>query len=402
MPPPSSDFNLKISVEFSRFIAILRFMQRQPKSTSIWFFAAFVLFSVGGISEEAFAYPEYAAYAGSNCMACHVGPLGGFGRKPVSMNDPGYISDKVSMSGDFQFMILQDERDPGANRLVLFPMQAALHMAFTLKPTITLAGSLDFGTVREIYAMLHNEAQTMYARAGFFTLPFGLMFPDHTAFIKEGRVKSGPRNFTEEGTGAGLFSVRYKDSGVEAGLSGKPFFLNLSVTSGVVGQESRSLPSSQSGSKRALTRRAGFITKNFSLGASMYNNDNELLDRRIMRYGVFGWARAGKFVLIAEHDEGEDEKYTVAGSTQINATYAELVYATPWLSKKGSTSYAKLRYERLDPNRSLDDDLLQRWILSYRLMPMDYMSIETFYRKNLEQPTEANNDDIYILTHLFF
>lgn len=366
------------------------------------FFPAVLFISLGMWANRAEAYPEYAAYAGANCMACHNGPIGGFGRKPVSMNDAGYISEKVSLSGDFQFMALQDQRDPSPDRFVLFPMQAALHLNFTLKPTISMIGSMDFGTLREVYGMLHNEAQTMYVRAGFFTLPFGLLFPDHTAFVKEGRVKSGPRNFSEQGVGAGLFSVRYKDSGIEAGLSGKPWFLNLAVTSGVVGQESRSLPSSQSGTKRAITRRGGFITKNISLGASMYNNDNELLDRRILRYGGFGWARIGKFALLFEHDEGEDEAYTVSGSTQTSATYLELVYSTPWLSKKGGTSYAKVRYERLDPNRSLDDDIFQRWVFSYRFAPLDYMSIETYYRKNIEEPVDRTDDDIFVLTHLYF
>lgn len=348
------------------------------------------------------AYPEYAAYAGANCMACHVGPIGGFGRKPVSTNDVGYISDKMSVSGDFQFMGLYDQRDPGTDRVVLFPMEAAIHLAFTLKPTITMAGSMDFGNLREIYAMLHNEEQTMYVRAGFFTLPYGLMFADHTSFIKEGRVKSGDRNFIEEGLGSGLFSVRYKDSGVEAGFSGKPFFANLAVTSGVVGQESRALPSSQSGTNKAVTRRIGFITQHFSLGGSMYTNNNDVIDRRILRYGVFGWATAGDFALLFEHDEGEDERFTVSGSTQISASYVELNYRTPFLSKKGAMSYAAIRWERLDPNRSLPSDVLQRWVFSYRFMPLDYLSLETFYRLNLEQPKELHNDDMYMIAHMFF
>ena len=37
----------------------------------------------------------------------------------------------------------------------------------------------------------------------------------------------------------------------------------------------------------------------------MYTNDNELLDRRILRYGGFGWLKAGPLALIFEHDEGE-------------------------------------------------------------------------------------------------
>jgi hypothetical protein len=365
------------------------------------FSAALVLFSLGFLV-RAQAYPEYAAYAGANCMACHVGPIGGFGRKPVSTNDVGYINDKFSLSGDFQFMGLYDQRDPGNDRVVMFPMEAAIHLAFTLKPTLTLVSSSDFGSLREIYAMLHNEDQTMYVRAGFFTLPYGLMFADHTAFIKEGRVKTGERTFDEEGLGAGLFSVRYKDSGIDAGFSGKPWFANLAVTSGVVGQESRALPSSQSGTNKAVTRRAGFITQHFSLGASMYTNNNEVIDRRILRYGVFGWASAGDFAFLFEHDEGEDERFTVSGSTQIAASYLELTYRTPWLSKKGAMGYAMLRYERLDPNRSLAADVLQRWVLSYRFVPLDYMSIESFYRKNLEEPHELNDDDIYVITHLYF
>jgi hypothetical protein len=254
--------------------------------------------------------------------------------------------------------------------------------------------------MREAYAMVQNENQTVYARAGFFTLPYGLMFADHTSFVKEGRVETGTRTFEELGIGAGLFGVRYKDSGIEAGLSGQPWFLNVSMTAGVVGQESRSLPSNQSGTKRAITRRGGFITKHFSLGGSMYTNDNEVLDRRILRYGGFGWARAGNFALLFEHDEGEEEQFNVSGSTQSSASYVELVYAFPFPQK--SPSYAKVRYERLDQNRSIDGDLLQRWVYSYRFNPTEYMSLETFYRNNVEQSNSTNNDDIYVLSHFFF
>jgi hypothetical protein len=353
------------------------------------------------IARSAHAFPEYAAYAGSNCMACHVGPTGGGGRKVQSMNDVGYISDRVSLSGDFLFMALYDQRaQPAKDRFVMFPMEAAVHLNVSLTPKITLAATNDFGTMREAYAMLHNEAQTMYVRAGFFTLPYGLLFADHTSFVKEGRVENGTRTFDELGIGAGLFSTRYKDSGIEAGLSGQPFFANISMTSGVVGQEERSFPSSQSGTRRAITRRAGFINRNFCLGASMYTNDNELLDRRIMRYGAFGWAKFGRFVLLAEHDEGEDERFTVGGSSQSYASYVEAVYAFPFPGRR--TSYAKVRYERLDPNRSIDGDVLERFVPSYRFSPTDYLEIEAFYRFNKEQTHEKADDDAFILSRVYF
>jgi hypothetical protein len=333
-------------------------------------------------------------------MACHVGPVGGFGRKVQSMNDPGYISERVSLSGDFLFMALYDERSNAKNQFVLFPMEATVDLNVSLTPKITLAASEDFGILREGYMMFHNEAQTAYIRAGFFTLPYGLLFSDHTAFVKEGRVATGPRSFTEEGIGAGLFGIRYKDSGIEAGLSGQPWFLNVSMTSGVIGQEERSFPSSQDGSKRAITRRGGFITKHVSLGVSMYNNDNELLDRRILRYGAFGWVTAGRWALLFEHDQGDDQSFKVDVSTQSQATYAELVYSFPFPNNR--TSYAKLRYERLDPNQSIGGDVLQRFVPSYRFSPTDYLEIETYYEFNKEQTHEVHNDDAFVITRVFF
>jgi hypothetical protein len=132
----------------------------------------------------------------------------------------------------------------------------------------------------------------------------------------------------------------------------------------------------------------------------MYTNDNELLDRRIIRYGGFGWLKAGRFALLFEHDEGEEEKFTVSGSSQISASYAELVYAFPFPGRR--TSYLKFRYERLDPNRSLDNDGYSRLVPSYRFSPTDYVTIETFYRKNREEAEEKANDDLYVLTRVFF
>jgi hypothetical protein len=200
--------------------------------------------------------------------------------------------------------------------------------------------------------------------------------------------------------GAKLFSVRYKDSGVEAGYNGNPWFVNLAMTAGVIGQESRALPASQGGTKKAITRRAGFQTRHVSLGGSMYTNDNEVEDRRILRYGGFGWFSGGPFALIFEHDEGEDEQFTVSGSTQSSASYVELVYGFRTPVRKWQ-SYAKVRWERLDPNRSLSGDALQRWVGSVQTEPADYVVMEAFYRKNIEKP-EKNNDDIYLLTHLYF
>ncbi len=359
------------------------------------------LFFVTGSSSLVHALPEYAAFSGSNCMTCHTGPIGGFGRKPVSREDTGWITDKFYMSGDFLFMALRDQRDGTPDRFVLFPMQGALHFGFMPKPNITISASQDFGTLREAYAMLHNETQTAYVRAGYFTLPYGLLFSDHTSFIKEGRVEVGRNNFEERGLGAGLFGVRYKDSGLEAGLSGRPWFVNLAITGGVVGQEDRAFPSGQSGTKRAKTTRAGFITKHVSLGVSNYTNDNDVLDRRILRYGTFGWLRAGPLAFLFEHDEGEDEQFTIAGSTQSSASYAEIIYSFP-IGEQKWPSYAKIRYERLDPNRSVGSDVRQKWVAGYRFHPKEYLSIESVYQRNLEDPRELKNDDIYVLTHVYF
>jgi hypothetical protein len=264
-----------------------------------------------------------------------------------------------------------------------------------------MVASQDFGKLRELYGMIHNESETAYVRAGFFTLPYGILFDDHTAFVKEGRVEVGSIQFNEIGVGANIFGVRYKDSGVEAGLSGRPWFLNLAVTSGVIGDEERSLPSAnQSGTKKAFTRRAGFITRNVCLGVSMYNNDNKREDVRLMRYGAFGWFRVCQLALIFEHDEGENERFTVSGSTQIAASYAELVWGFPFPGKQWP-SYAKVRFERMDTNRSLDGDLYTRWVYSLRFSPLDYMSMETFYRKENE-PEHVSNDDIFIMSHFYF
>src|SRR5262249_2402510 len=153
--------------------------------------------------------------------------------------------------------------------------------------------------------------------------------------------------------------------------------------------------------KRAKTVRGGYLGKNFCLGVSNYTNDSEILDRRILRYGAFGWFRMGPTALFFEHDEGEDEQFTVSGTTQSAADYVELVYGFPFPGQKWPSA-AKLRYERMDPNRSIGGDVLQRWIVSYKFQPLDYLSIETFVEKNLEQPVEQHNDDIFVLTHVFF
>ena len=129
--------------------------------------ALFVGVSLLSDPQPVLALPEYAAFSGSNCMACHVGPVGGFGRRAQNLDSPGAITDKFHMSGDFQFMVLYDKREPDDNRLVFFPMEASLHFDINLYPTLTAVGTMDFGNLREVYGMVHNENRTAYGRAGF-------------------------------------------------------------------------------------------------------------------------------------------------------------------------------------------------------------------------------------------
>jgi len=347
------------------------------------------------------AYPEHSAFTGNNCMVCHTGPTGGFGRRPLSKKETGWLTDKVYMSGDFLFLGLYDKRDGFSDRTVVFPMEGSLHFGFEPNRYATLAASQDFGIVRELYGMVHNSAKTAYIRGGWFTLPFGLLIPDHTAFIKEGRVEAGRSGFKDIGIGANRFGVRYKDSGVEAGLSGYPFFANISMTSGLPAQESRPSSTNQDRSDKAYTGRGGFIVKHLSLGGSYFTSNNKSLDEKIDRYGAFGWVSFGPFAVLFEHDLGKDEEFIVKGSTKVSASYVELVYAFKLFGLVMS-SYAKVRYERLDPNRSLNNDELERWVYSYRFYPLPYLSIESFYRKNREKPIDLNNDEGFIITHFFF
>lgn len=362
-----------------------------------------------GFLDHAQAYPEYSAYSASNCMACHVGPNGGFGRRTFSTTDTGFVSDKFCLTGDFQFMALYDKR-PTKDKTAFFPMEGALHFAFRPLPNLTIVASQDFATLREFYAMIQDKRQQLYLRAGVFTLPYGLFFADHTAFIVQGRVESttNDKDMIERGIGSGIYGVRYKDTGMEMGYNGKPWFAGMSVTNGVVGQESRFAPSGQSGSGKAIISRAGFIIPGVSLGVSNYTNKQDDLGATLKRTGVFGWFKLGQLALLFEHDEGKgvlqktNSVFSVASATRpISASYAELVYYSSITNKKWP-SYSKVRYERLDPDKDTPEDILQRWIFSYRFYPYDYLSFETFYRVNKEQPTEYNNNDVFLIAHVFF
>jgi len=340
--------------------------------------------------------PQYAARKSKNCQSCHVSPTGGFGRW-ANQDSLTFQDDRVFLSGDFRFLALYDVR-PDSDRSAFFPMEGTLSVGVEATPGLTLAFSNDFGRMRELYALIKPFHQSdFYVRTGWFSLPYGLLIPDHTSFIKEGRVENTGSSFQELGIGAGIFGVRNKDAGVEAGFSGKPLFLNVSVTNGR-GAEDRPSASTESDTQKAVTGRAGILGEHFLLGGSYYRNKEVGSDNIKTRAGVFGWLAKGPVVLLGEYDEGEDGPITVVGSTLTAAGYVELLLESPFQWFPG---FAKFRYEYLDPSDRVRNDELERLQAGFEWFAWPKGTLEFIYRNNRETPP-VKNDDYILMNHFFF
>ncbi|GEM_PF-2866299 len=357
-----------------------------------------------------FAEPQFAAFKGVSCQSCHVDSYGG-GMRSAKEGSWQWITPRLLVGGNFRLLGLVDNRPAGQRRL-FFPMEGALHVNFEVSDNVSVVASNDFGNLRELYAYVDNLKKVPVAiKAGVFPLPYGLNIPDHTSFIKEGRVKNNNPNIPSQelGLGAGRFGSRYRDAGLEVSYDKKgPYFGHLAFTNGLTNLESRPLPGNQNNRGSAITLTEGIRWGHLTLGGSMFNrrdyNPTTFQNLQEIRYSGFGIFGLGPLALLTEYGIGKDYNHTAKTITQdIAAFYAELIWEIPeqFSSLIGNKAFLKLREEFLDRDRKQPSNILERQQISLDTLVIPHVSLETIYRKNKESPPVAN-DDFMLMTHVFF
>jgi hypothetical protein len=196
------------------------------------------------------ALPRFSVQNGAKCVLCHVNPTGGglrndygvsvFERRRLAVDWPakekadkpardnaffGRLGETFSVGGDLRLAYLfvsDSEADPGDDPDLdaLFLMQGDLYLAARLSEKVTLYQDIGLGGAFEIFGLVSALPLGLYVKAGAFTPPFGVKFPEHT------NVNRIDLNF----------DPGFVDTGVEIGRAGDVLGAHLMVSAGQLGR----------------------------------------------------------------------------------------------------------------------------------------------------------------------
>jgi hypothetical protein len=377
------------------------------------------------------AEPRFAVRKGVSCSTCHVNPTGGgmrnvYGRSvfetaelPAHIDmqtiDPT-INGKLALGGDFRLAYLNqfirqdvpepDTAPPEAGLFVglptpaaFFPMQVDIYAGATLSDNVVLY--TDFGAQGsfEAFGLVHDLPGGTYIKAGFFTPPYGIKLPNHSAATRQ------PIGFDPTG----------KDAGIEIGITQSWLDAQVAIQNGEFGGSPIDSVRGKSISGRAAWLYSGPIT--LTLGGSGYTNtlieDVENANGRLReavstetRFGPLAGASLGDFTWLGELgmrlsvDGAEPTRGEPTRSGQL-VSYQELV----WLPTRGFEIAATYEYMDRDTiSRTDPSDGIHRPGLWMAWFPLPFTEINVIHRVYIarEDREENGQHELIAFIHLFY
>jgi len=344
----------------------------------------------------ALAEPYLAVQEGHKCGTCHVSASGGgmrnvFGNVYSRMLLPAHTlgaenPDSFKWNGEiFEYLkaganVRASERRseiPGrADQSEWGLERASVYVAIEpLKNKLLIYADQEFGQGdhfnREAWVRW-NFNQSFYARAGRIFLPFGLRIEDDTAFTRQ---VSGI-NFTTP------------DKGVEVGYENGPWSAQLAISNGTAGG-----PELDNGKQISLS--AVYVQPRWRLGSSLNFNNSDAGDREL--YALFAGTRTGPISWLAEIDFIIDEGFPEGRRSQL-ATLLE----GNWKIRQGIN--AKLSYEYLDPDDTIDEDQQNRISAVLELFPIQFTQLRlgVRYYNGIPQSSIQNRTESFLQLHAYF
>ena len=391
-----------------------------------------------------FAEPYLAVRYGYKCSQCHVNPTGGgkrnlfgtifsqtempnhvvsaeevqallnLGREPDLSDAPGlddrfelsdltpqstfysgYLTDSLSVGGDFRF----------TNTTVIRNAKTALHGNAADKTSNSfdvtggnlyasfelLDGAVGVyldekvapggATSREVFGILRGPWDS-YLKVGRMFLPFGIRLLDDTAFVREI-------------TG---FNFGVQDVGAEVGWEPGPWSLQAAVSNGTQG-------SSDDNTDKQFSARAALIQRYWRLGGHATWNNAPAAKR--IAFGGFAGLNLGflsefgdRFTLLGEIDRIIDELESLLGEPTERQL---LLYgAVNFQAAKGVN--VKVTYDFADPNTSRSDDSFIRLTGGVEYTITQFVQLRAFYRFRDDIETSLRDDESIasVELHLFF
>lgn len=355
----------------------------------------------GMLVQEIKAEPYFAARTGFKCSQCHVNKTGGGKRTDYGVIYSQYkllMASAMKNTQAYSFdPKLSNSVSVGAN----FRIEPTYTQAYTTKPSdtseapVTEASNFvsakvkeanfylqvdlvkDFltfyydkssnsGSWREMWGMAEFFQNTLYLKAGFMLLPYGMRMMDDEAFI---------RNVT--GYTYGTSALSY-EVGWEPGPISLIVNANDNLLSSVGYVVFKDLP---------------MALRSFRIGGQ-YSLPVKTVPRRSNRgMGVFGMATMGMFSLLAERD------WTQADSINKIEDYIELNF----LPMQGLNFKGVVEWMTPD-TRAKANNGRRRITLGAEPFVTQFLQLGLYYRRNdfVPQAAVENQDQVVGRVHVFF
>jgi len=258
----------------------------------------------------------------------------------------------------------------GGGDWVAFPMQADMYAVRNFEDDLLIYGAVGFrGSradgystsgmaervgVKELFVMKQGYPNLTYVRAGRIRPIFGWNQPDHS-------------NFTRQGMG---FGVDRLVQGVEVGYNPQYLYANASAFY----QDDRDFLGRGLSQGTGTTVNFGYRALGWQAGSSFHYLD--LMDGGRELSGSVQWAlMLQPVIVLGEYDlrsqsTGDDSVLSLSSFQEVN-----------YEPTKGVA--VRLRHEWMDPNTDAFGDHRNRFSAEVEWNPVNYLNIETIYRKSL-------------------
>jgi hypothetical protein len=349
---------------------------------------------------DVFSLPRFAVRLGDKCIDCHYNPTGGiirnedgwnYGKNIMSAITPRdqdfattpKIGDNISFGLDYRTQFLYSS-DTSRTRTDFQQMTGSIYTNVGLAKNINLLGRYDFiNQIWEAYGVAHILPNNSYIKAGSFAPNYGIRIDDHTAYTRGGDF----RVLSRDGSQGLIYSPYYTEAGVETGfyISNWALF-TASAGASIYNQTLTKDPTYTT--RLELTPKIGRIGLLFGGSYAAAKISSRALDF----YGGFIGFGYNRFSLLAEFDLGNN---VIAAETKSNFAMAEAAYVIVMGLE------AVVRYDRIDPNTSVDNDELQHIIVGFEWFPYSFIEIRPQYRIIIENPS-VKNDSAVLQIHFWY
>jgi hypothetical protein len=369
----------------------------------------FMILEVLAIVHTVQAIPRYALRMGAQCVDCHISPTGGEMRnkggwhyslralplispreKDEALNMSNEIGKNIDIGLDYRTQYLYSQE---LQKTAFQKMQGAIYIDAKIMDSIDVYANYDFvNTNWEGFVVAHIFPNSSYLKVGTFVPDFGVWLDDHTAYTRGGDL--GYLFTTNQRQGL-IYDSRYNITGVEAGFNISDFGLFTASIGSPVSLNFNSDPIYTTSIKfmpvigHTLALMFGGSFSTFK-GPLIYTQVPS--EHKVNMYGGFAGFGIGNFTLIGEYDIVQD--YIQTG-TRSAAQMAEVSYVL----LKGLE--AVIRYDRFDPNTSINNDDVSRLNVGFSIYPYSFVEIIPEYRFQFETPS-VKNDSFILQFHFFY